>query len=63
MIFENQASSDFDTNSQHRSLVVAKNTGEVGYRLKSIVLIAAYAIATAGWLWLLIDLALWLMDF
>ena len=58
---DRSSSSDFDESSDH-ALEVAKNDEGIGSRLRSIALITAYVTATVGWLWFLIDVALWLMD-
>ena len=56
------SSSDFDA-SPGRALVVVENDEGIGSRLRSIVLMTAFVTATVGWLWFLIDVALWLIGF
>ena len=54
-------SSDIDSDSD-RPLVVLKSDARAGFgRLKSITFITASVTATVGWVWLLVDVAEWLI--
>jgi hypothetical protein len=55
------SSSDLDSDSG-RPLVVLKSDARAGFgRLRSITFITASVTATVGWLWLLVDVAEWLI--
>jgi hypothetical protein len=54
-------SSDLDSDSG-RPLVVIESDARAGFgRLRSITFITASVTATIGWLWLLVDVAEWLI--
>jgi hypothetical protein len=54
-------SSDLDSGSG-RPLVVLESDARAGFgRLRSITFITASVTATVGWLWLLVDVAEWLI--
>jgi hypothetical protein len=57
---DRSSSSDLDASSD-RALV--KSDEGIGSRLRSIALVTAFVTATVGWLWFLITVALWLIDF
>jgi hypothetical protein len=44
-----------------RALMVLKNDASARSRLGSIVLMTGYVVATVGWLWLLVEVAGWLI--
>ena len=44
-----------------RALMVFKSDASARSRLSSIVLMTAYVVATVGWLWLLVEVAGWLI--
>ena len=44
-----------------RALMVLKSDAGAHSRLGSIVLMTAYVVATVGWLWLLVEVAGWLI--
>jgi hypothetical protein len=55
------SSSDLDLGSD-RTLVVLKSDAGAGFgRLRSITFITASVTATVGWVWLLVDVAEWLI--
>ncbi len=55
------SSSDLDSGSG-RPLVVLKSDARAGFgRLRSITFITAAVTATVGWVWLLVDVAEWLI--
>ena len=55
------SSSDLDLDSD-RPLLVLKSDARAGFgRLRSITFITASVTATVGWLWLLVDVAEWLI--
>jgi hypothetical protein len=54
-------SSDLDSGSG-RPLVILESDARAGFgRLRSITFITASVTATVGWLWLLVDVAEWLI--
>ena len=55
------SSSDLDSGSD-RPLVLPKSDARAGFgRLRSITFITASVTATVGWVWLLVDVAEWLI--
>ena len=55
------SSSDLDSGSG-RPLVVLESDARAGFgRLRSITFITAAVTATVGWVWLLVDVAEWLI--
>ncbi len=60
--FTHQLSSSDLASGSGRPLVVLKSDARAGFgRLRSITFITASVTATVGWLWLLVDVAEWLI--
>jgi hypothetical protein len=55
------SSSDLDSGSGRPLVVLKSDARAVFGRLRSITFITASVTATAGWLWLLVDVAEWLI--
>ena len=55
-------SSDLDSGSGQLVVVLKSDAGAGFGRLRSITFITACVTATVGWVWLLVDVAEWLID-